>query len=209
MNTQTHTTRELLLAEGLKIASEKGLRGLVVRELALRAGVNLGSFVYHFSTRDKFIEELVEIWYEPMYKQLQQAAENHIAESALQTLQHTLDQMIDVLSANAGFINHLVADAIDGETSAIAFLTSVPSRHPSILLELIRQAQSEGSIVEETPLQVMMFLTFAIAGPMLFFSGAVQYCQWLPTQAQTFTDLMKEPEKARQRLHWALKAITI
>ena len=54
-----HPTRQKLLDTGLAIATDKGLRGLTVRELAAAAEVNLGTFVYHFGNRDAFIDELV------------------------------------------------------------------------------------------------------------------------------------------------------
>lgn len=60
-----HPTRQKLLDTGLAIATDKGLRGLTVRELAAAAEVNLGTFVYHFGNRDAFIDELVELWYAP------------------------------------------------------------------------------------------------------------------------------------------------
>ena len=53
-----HPTRQKLLDTGLAIATDKGLRGLTVRELAAAAEVNLGTFVYHFGNRDAFIDEL-------------------------------------------------------------------------------------------------------------------------------------------------------
>lgn len=59
-----HPTRQKLLDTGLAIATDKGLRGLTVRELAA-AEINLGTFVYHFGNRDTFIDELVELWYAP------------------------------------------------------------------------------------------------------------------------------------------------
>ena len=55
-----HPTRQKLLDTGLAIATDKGLRGLTVRELAA-AEVNLGTFVYHFGNRDSYIDELVEL----------------------------------------------------------------------------------------------------------------------------------------------------
>ena len=60
-----HPTRQKLLDTGLAIATDKGLRGLTVRELAAAAEVNLGTFVYHFGNRDSYIDELVELWYAP------------------------------------------------------------------------------------------------------------------------------------------------
>ena len=58
----SNETRQLLLDQGLLLVASKGLRGLTVRELAARSGVNLGSFVYHFGQRERFIAELVERW---------------------------------------------------------------------------------------------------------------------------------------------------
>lgn len=69
-----HPTRQKLLDTGLAIATDKGLRGLTVRELAAAAGVNLGSFVYHFGNRDAFIDELVELWYAPLFDELKAVA---------------------------------------------------------------------------------------------------------------------------------------
>lgn len=69
-----HPTRQKLLDTGLAIATDKGLRGLTVRELAAAAEVNLGTFVYHFGNRDAFIDELVELWYAPLYDELKAVA---------------------------------------------------------------------------------------------------------------------------------------
>ena len=50
-----HPTRQKLLDTGLAIATDKGLRGLTVRELAAAAEVNLGTFVYHFGNREGLV----------------------------------------------------------------------------------------------------------------------------------------------------------
>jgi TetR/AcrR family transcriptional repressor of nem operon len=59
----TLTVRERLLQAGLVIAREHGLRAMTVRAVATRAQANLGSFVYHFGTRDTFVAELIERLY--------------------------------------------------------------------------------------------------------------------------------------------------
>ena len=66
MNT-LNPTRQLLLEQGLRLCREKGLRGIKVRELAAAADVNLGSFVHHFGNRERFLDELVELWYAPVF----------------------------------------------------------------------------------------------------------------------------------------------
>jgi AcrR family transcriptional regulator len=67
-------TRERLLAAGLELARRDGLKGVSVRAAAASAEVNLGSFVYHFGTRDTFVYELVERWYAPLMASLQLSA---------------------------------------------------------------------------------------------------------------------------------------
>ena len=64
-------TRERLLRAGLALAAARGLNALTVRAVATEAGANLGSFVYHFGTRDAFVEALVERWYAPLMASLQ------------------------------------------------------------------------------------------------------------------------------------------
>ena len=67
----TPDTRQRLLAQGLTLASKVGLRGLSVRGLCQAAGINTGSFVYHFGNRERFAAELIEHWYAPLLGQLQ------------------------------------------------------------------------------------------------------------------------------------------
>ena len=55
-----HPTRQKLLDTGLAIATDKGLRGLTVRELAAAAEVNLGSFVYHFGNREQLVAAVLQ-----------------------------------------------------------------------------------------------------------------------------------------------------
>src|SRR5687768_3465500 len=63
-------TRARILACGRRIVARSGLRGLTVRGVAAQAKVNLGTFVYHFGTREEFVAELMESWYAPIYAQL-------------------------------------------------------------------------------------------------------------------------------------------
>ena len=92
MNTQ-NPTRLLLLEQGLRLCREKGLRGIKVRELAAAAGVNLGSFVYHFGNRERFLDELVELWYAPMLATISQATQAQDHPSAFAHLQAVLEQV--------------------------------------------------------------------------------------------------------------------
>ena len=105
-----HPTRQKLLDTGLAIAADKGLRGLTVRELAAAAEVNLGTFVYHFGNRDAFIDELVELWYAPLYDELKTVAAKGTYPCALATFEATMEALIGLVARQRSFINHLFGD---------------------------------------------------------------------------------------------------
>lgn len=109
-----HPTRQKLLDTGLAIATDKGLRGLTVRELAAAAEVNLGTFVYHFGNRDAFIDELVELWYAPLYDELKTVAAKGTYPCALATFEATMEALIGLVARQRSFINHLFGDALAG-----------------------------------------------------------------------------------------------
>lgn len=206
MNTQ-NPTRQLLLEQGLRLCREKGLRGIKVRELAAAADVNLGSFVHHFGNRERFLDELVELWYAPVFSTISQAAHAQEHPSAFARLQATLEQIVTLVAENAELISHLLADALAGEPAAQRFALSLPGRHPKLLLELIAAAQAEGELPATEPHQLLLFIMSTLGGPLLLASGPLQECHWLPPQAKPLITWMADPQAARQRLQWALQGI--
>ncbi len=88
----TVASRERLLKEGLAIARRSGLRAITVRGVAARARVNLGSFVYHFGSREAFVGELLERWYAPLMTEMQIAVD--VQQPPLQRLREILLQVV-------------------------------------------------------------------------------------------------------------------
>ncbi|WP_421241350.1 TetR/AcrR family transcriptional regulator [Aeromonas enteropelogenes] len=201
-----HPTRQKLLDTGLELATDKGLRGLTVRELAAAAGVNLGSFVYHFGNRDSFIDELVELWYAPLFDELKAVAARGAYPDALTQFEATMQALIALVGRQRGFINHLFGDALAGEGAAQRFLLSLPRRHPLLLLEQVQRAQAEGALVAGDPVQLMIFIMGAVGLPLVIAGGGRQL-GWLPEQAAPFLAHIDNPEAAQQRLVWALRGL--
>ncbi|SIR21692.1 transcriptional regulator, TetR family [Aeromonas sp. RU39B] len=201
-----HPTRQKLLDTGFAIVTAKGLRGLTVRELAAQAGVNLGTFVYHFGNRDAFIDELVELWYAPLFTGLKSVAQRGEHASAMAAFAATMQALIEFAAAQRSFINHLIGDALAGEVAAQRFLLSVPQRHPLLLLDLIRQAQAQGALRAGHPLQLMIFIMGAVGMPLILGGGAHQLA-WLSASAAPLLEQIDSPDAARQRLAWALDGV--
>ena len=202
-----HPTRQLLLDHGLDIVRSKGLRGLTVRELAAAANVNLGSFVYHFGNRSQFLDELVELWYAPIYAQLQDLARPDPGHSAFERLTHTLQELLRWLLSNNAVVSHLLADALAGEPSARAFAIRLPSRHPKLLLRLIREAQAEGTLVAGPPIALMAFIATSTALPLLLMGAPEGGADWLPAMKRIRQTLIS-PVAVQRRLQWALRGVS-
>ncbi|MNF81094.1 hypothetical protein D3C84_633530 [compost metagenome] len=182
------------------------MRGLTVRELAAAAEVNLGTFVYHFGNRDSYIDELVELWYAPLYDELKAVAAKGSYPSAIAMFEATMEALIALVARQRGFINHLFGDALAGERAAQRFLLSLPRRHPLLLLEQVQKAQAEGSLVAGNPLQLMIFIMGSVGLPLVIAGGGRQL-GWLPPEAAPFLSQIDNPEAARQRLTWALRGL--
>src|SRR5579859_839598 len=159
------TTRERLLASGHRAVLKHGLRGLTVREVAAGAKANLGSFVYHFGTRDAFVEELIETWYAPLLARVNKVA----AEDGrpVRRLRSAILQLVDFSVDNDVFMGRIMMAAADNDVPACGFLKSLAGRHPRILLQLVAAAQADGALVDDDPMPVLCFLMASVALPRL------------------------------------------
>lgn len=165
------STREHLLNTGAMIVGESGLRALTIRGLSLRAGTNTGSFVYHFGNREAFLNELLERWYEPLFTGVRTHANIHLP--AFEKLEAILEDVMEFLLRHGQFIAQLVLDALAGERAAIRFISGIHTRHPLVLLETIREAQEEGSVLQGDPMNILIYLVCCGGAPFIL-SGQLQ-----------------------------------
>ncbi len=199
----SHTTRQLLVHHGLQIARASGLRSITVRQVCSLAEANTGTFVYHFGTREKFIGELVERWYEPLFAQMQLVVDG--GTSPFDRLEGLLQQMLAFVDEHGAFIAQLVQDAAAGEKAASKFASSLPLRHPILFLQCIVDAQNAGQIVLAPPTHVMLFLVSALGLPALMqhmLSGVLPPHMLVASQA-----VASGSQNSRLRLQWALNGL--
>jgi AcrR family transcriptional regulator len=192
-------TRDRLLATGLELARRGGLKGLSVRAVAAAAEVNLGSFVYHFGTRDAFVYELVERWYAPLMASLQLSA------GGADPLRDVLRQLARWVAAHGRFLALLLRDASAGEPGVRRFLATMDQRHIALLLQLIQQGQQAGRLRPADPALQLMFLMGSVVLPVLM----VQGLQGIGPEAfvKRLTALAGDEAGIDTRLDWALKGL--
>ncbi len=56
------SNRDKLLTEGLRVVHQRGFAGVGVRDIALAAGVPLGSFTNHFPSKEAFGLEIIDLY---------------------------------------------------------------------------------------------------------------------------------------------------
>ncbi len=207
---ERNATRQMLLDAGRTMVQVRGLRGFTVRELAKRTGVNLGSFVYHFGTRERFLAEVVEGWYAPIYARLRSAAAAPLLKgNTLERLRAMVLEMLELLDTDAEFVSHLAADAVAGEWAARDFLLRMPTRHPRLLLRLIAEGQKEGVIRPGAPMHLMAFVMAGVGFPLILARGPLKHVDWLQEVGAPLLEMLGDIACARQRLDWAIQGISL
>lgn len=198
-------TRERLLAAGRRAALDSGLRKVTVRGVCKEAGVNLGSFVYHFGQRDAFIAELIEHTYAPLLERIRQ--EFSMAAPPVERLRRMVLELCQFFSARGDVILRMWMDGYAGEAAAIDFMRKVGQRHPQLLLRCIREAQAQGELVPAPPRHVLMFLMTSVGLPVLL--GRMRHDPRVRPNllVRMVTRHGANPRDIEQRLDWALKGL--
>ncbi len=200
------STRDQLLAAGRKIVLTGGFQDLTVRAVATSADANLGSFVYHFGTRDAFVRTMIEEWYAPLLVRVRDVAAG--TGRPLDRLRQTILQLVDFGGRHDVFISRILLAAAAGEPAARRFLASLAGRHPKVLVRLIRDAQQDGALVDENPLQVACFLMASVGLPRIIAAAWQGPPLFGKTLSATLGRIARDPDRVLQRLDWAIQGLT-
>ena len=198
-------TRTRILTCGRRIVARSGLRGLTVRGVAAQAKVNLGTFVYHFGTRDDFLKEVMESWYAPIYSRLFELSVDE-ALPPLERMRRYVLQLAEFLSENRRFVRNLLIDAA-GEEQAVRFLKSLLGRHPLLLFRLIVEAQQAGDLPAGDPLKLGVYLVGATLLPTLWIGVLMPDGLMLNETQPLPREMLFATEEIEQRFNWALQGL--
>jgi AcrR family transcriptional regulator len=190
----------------MRQARRSGVRSITVRGVCHQAGANLGTFVYHFGSRDAFVAEVIERWYAPLLLSL--AATVDRESPPVERLRTLVLQMADWAADNRRFITHVLMDAAGGEPAAVRFIGSLAGRHPALILRVIGEAQAARVLHLCEPINVLLFLMGAIALPMLLVERMSE-ARLAPAElTRALSRYAHEREFREQRLDWALAGLT-
>jgi AcrR family transcriptional regulator len=198
---------QALLAAGRELFPGAGCAGLSVREVAQKAGVNLGMFHYHFKTREAFLRALLQSVYEEMYAQLSFEAAN--TDDPLENLRSALRFLGRFLRGHRAMLARVLADALCGDALALDFLRRNAPRHLGMLLMLIAECVAGGRVKPLAPQQALAFCAGALAAPILF-GGAIEESGALrKADARALHEALLADDAIDQRVDLALAAICV
>lgn len=118
-----------MLRVGATILRQKGAAALSVREVAKKAGVNLGMFNYYFKDKNEFIKIILEDTYSPFIAELRENQTHNLEEVLFSMAKFSRNHHQTVLS--------LLGDALAGEKNVVRFLQKYFTTHFAILFDVL------------------------------------------------------------------------
>ena len=198
---------QALLASGAALYPQCGCGGLSVRAVAAHAGASPGMFHYHFESKDAFVREVLQRFYEDLFSQIALPARQ--AGEPLQRLRQVLLALGRLLRQHALVLRRVLADAEAGHAVAVDFLRRNMPRHVKLLLQLLAEAEAAGQIAPRPPLLRLTFVLGAVAMPVLA-ASMLKEQGLLPALARPMVVPQVLSDKAiAQRAEMALKALTV
>jgi len=164
----SRNTDQLLIQAGRELLAKKGVSGLSLREVAKRAGVNLGMFHYHFKTKDEFARRVLQEIYEEFFGRLS-------LETAAGGPKERLERALNILGRfardNRGLVLCLAQDAVAGHKPTMEFLLKNFPRHAWILIKLVRECRQAG-LLRRSPLpRLLVFLGGGVMAPAIMIAA--------------------------------------
>ncbi len=202
-------TDQKLVEAALALFPKTGFSNLKVRDVAKRAGVNLGLFHYHFKNKDVFIERVMHDFYEAFFSRLQWDIAD--INDPLQRLRQAVLTMIKFVRDHRHFMIPLLNDILQGHQQVMAFLTANMQRHIRIVVQLIKTCQKTGRLAG-LPLPTMMFFLIGPqVMPTMILNVMEKNRESLPLTLLKIMTLPKQlsDRAIEQRLDLALKAMQL
>lgn len=199
--------RERLIAVGKKHFLKDGSKGLSVRKVANEANANLGSFVYHFKTKELFIAEVLESHYAEFVDVFNAEIEKLGSfPTPLQKLECLIKKMTVFAGEKGPLIIRLLMDALQGEGAVVKALAKRPPRHIAMLIDIIKECQDQGTVRDDVEPALIYLLCVASVGlPQIFVQQLSLNFKTAPAKGLSQKILGESFEKVR--IDFAMKGI--
>ncbi len=171
MSRPSRNTDLKLIQAAKQLIMEKATSQISMREIAKKAGVNLGMFAYHFKGKEDFLSTVMQALYEDFLENLKVQARE--GETSIDRLTQALKYFGKFSRDNRTLLLVLMKELLAGHPDTIAFALKNFPRHLLITRDLILECQRNGYL-NRLPMPVLApFMFGSIALPHIFL-GAME-----------------------------------
>jgi len=173
MTRPSRNTDKLLIQAAKELIPKTGISGLTIRDVSKRAGVNLGMFNYHFKTKDAFIEKLLVETYEDFFTSFK--IESSTGGTPKERLKNAVMTIAFFVRDNRQIFIMAAKEIALGNKIIINFIKKHMTRHIEILVNLTKECQKEGFIINLPLLQVLPFLMGSVMATNLLVTAVEKF----------------------------------
>jgi AcrR family transcriptional regulator len=162
-------TRGKLLATALEVFAERGFEGARTRDIAERAGANLGLITYYFRNKETLWREAVTRAFAELQRELATAVAAHAGDDERRQLEHLVRSFVRFVARRPEFMR-LMNDEGKRDSPRMRWLADrfVKPVHDG-LRQLIERGQRRGLLPDASPVS-LHYIVLGAAG--LLFSQA-------------------------------------
>lgn len=156
-----------LLEAGIEEIKLGGVRGLSVRAICARAGVNIRMLNYYFGSKDDYVRILLTKTYEHYFNALRNSVES--GDDPLERLMNALRVSMSFAMQNHDITRSLWMDANSGVPLVKEMVEKVFPRHTNLMFELLYEAWKNGTLRQDIPpMQIFTAVLPGVFSPCLW-----------------------------------------
>jgi AcrR family transcriptional regulator len=200
--------QKLLDAAG-EMIDRTGISGLRLRDVAKHAGVNLGMFHYHFETKEKFVQRLLQRIYDDFFREF--SLESQAGASPLARLRRALVTFGRFARDHRSLFIALMSEVLRGDKNCVQYCKTNIPRHAGVIADLILQCQQAGEIKNISVPVALSFVMGGMGTPNIAVSlierfGSRRSPTWTSEQLQ---NMFLSDQAIEQRVDLVLSALVI
>lgn len=201
-------TDQLLINAARELLPETGCTGLNLRQVAERAGVNLGMFHYHFKTKEEFTRRVLQDVYEEFFSKLN--FETSAVGTPEQKLRTALQLLGEFSRDQRSLLVALIRDILNEDQEVIFFVKENFGRHFKLLLGIIKECKKSGSLQNLPDPILLFFLVGTIGFPHLIieFLGRTKVIHPFGIKKIALHTLLLSESALKKRIQLAINAVS-
>ncbi|MDR3244321.1 MAG: TetR family transcriptional regulator [Elusimicrobiota bacterium] len=204
MSKEELNARQKLINAGIILARQKGISSFSVRQLCLKAKVNLGLFHYHFISRQKFNKAVLKELYGNFLKDFDFKSSGDL--TPLQELENISSIIGNFTKENASLLSSLFIEVASGNKEMVSFIQNNFTRHIEFIISVIERCKAQKILKNYDTLVLLFSFIAPIALPNVAVSIVKKIMSKKDYQkAAPFMEKIASDKLTKERIEISLK----